>query len=146
MEKQFALSDDYKQTYDKIVTLIETAKHKVCKTVNYETVKLFWHIGQELKDGVLQGRKADYGKSVVQNMSKELETKYGRSYDKSALFRMIQFYESFPDFKKVATLSQRLSWSHFKEIITIEDELKREFYAVLCKNEMKKAFLWHLIY
>lgn len=135
MENQLELPDNYKQTYGKIVTMIEAAKHKVYETANYETVYLFWHIGQELKDSILQGQKADYGKSVVKNMSKELEIRYGHSYDKSALFRMIQFYESFSDFEKVATLSQQLSWSHFKELITISDGLKRDFYAVLCRNE-----------
>ena len=129
------LPNNYNSTFDKIVVMIESAKHKVYEVANYETVYLFWHIGQELKDNVLQGCRADYGRSVVKNISKDLEVKYGRSYDKSALFRMIQFYETFPDYEKVATLSQQLSWSHFKELISISDELKRDFYAVLCKNE-----------
>lgn len=68
-------------------------------------------------------------------MSKDLESQYGHSYEKSSIFRMIQFYEEFPDFEKVATLSQQLSWSHFKELLPVSDELEREFYAVLCKNE-----------
>ena len=115
--------------------MIETAKHKVFETANFQTVYLFWHIGQELKDNILNGQKAEYGKSIVKNMSKDLEFQYGRSYEKSSVFRMIQFYEEFPDFEKVATLSQQLTWSHFKELLPVNDELKREFYAVLCKNE-----------
>ncbi len=50
-------------------------------------------------------------------MSKDLAFQYGHSYEKSSIFRMIQFYEEFPDFEKVATLSQQLTWSHFKELI-----------------------------
>lgn len=83
----------------------------------------------------MNGQKAEYGKSIVKNMSKDLEFQYGRSYEKSSVFRMIQFYEEFPDFEKVATLSQQLTWSHFKELLPVNDELKRDFYAVLCKNE-----------
>lgn len=64
MENQSELPDNYKQIYGKIVTMIEAAKHKVYKAANYETVSLFWHIGQELKDSILQGQKADYGKSL----------------------------------------------------------------------------------
>ena len=48
---------------------------------------------------------------------------------------MIKFYQEFPDFEKVATLSQQLTWSHFVEILPIQDELKRDFYAAMCMQE-----------
>ena len=59
----------------------------------------------------MNGQKAEYGKSIVKNMSKDLEFQFGRSYEKSSVFRMIQFYEEFPDFGKVATLLQQLTGS-----------------------------------
>lgn len=135
VEHELILPENYKQIYDNIIKLIETAKRKVFETANFQTVYLFWHIGQELKEKILNGQKAEYGKSIVKNLSKELEFRYGRSYEKSSVFRMIQFYEEFPDFEKVATLSQQLTWSHFKELLPVNDGLKRDFYAVLCKNE-----------
>lgn len=61
--------------------MIETAKRKV-----FETVYLFWHIGQELKDHILNGQKVEYGKFIVKNLSKELEFRYGRSYEKKLCF------------------------------------------------------------
>lgn len=105
VKNELILPENYKQTYDNIVKLIEAAKRKVFETANFQTVYLFWHIGQELKDNILNGQKAEYGKSIVKNLSKELEFRYGRSYEKSSIFRMIQFYEEFPDFEKVATCS-----------------------------------------
>ncbi|MCI5938219.1 MAG: DUF1016 N-terminal domain-containing protein [Eubacterium sp.] len=36
---------------------------------------------------------------------------------------------------KSGDVSQQLTWSHFVELLPIEDELKRDFYAVMCKNE-----------
>ena len=48
---------------------------------------------------------------------------------------MVQFYQEFPDKEKVATLSQQLTWSHFVVLLPIEDELKRDFYAAMCKSE-----------
>lgn len=48
---------------------------------------------------------------------------------------MINFYQEFSVYEKVAILSQQLTWSHFIEILPIKDELKRDFYAVMCKNE-----------
>lgn len=110
VKDELIFPENYKQTYDNIVNLIETAKRKVFETANFQTVYLFWHIGQELKDNILNGQKAEYGKSIVKNLSKELEFRYGRSYEKSSVFRMIQFYEEFPDFEKIATLSQQLTW------------------------------------
>ena len=55
--------------------------------------------------------------------------------DKTSISRMIKFYQEFPDFEKVATLSQQLTWSHFVEILPINDELKRDFYAAMCMQE-----------
>lgn len=65
MGNELILPENYKQTYDNIVKLIETAKRKVFETANFETVYLFWHIGQELKDNILNGQKAEYGKFIV---------------------------------------------------------------------------------
>ena len=53
MENKLVLPENYNQTYDKIVKMIETAKYKVFETANFQTVYLFWHIGQELKDNIL---------------------------------------------------------------------------------------------
>jgi len=48
---------------------------------------------------------------------------------------MIKFYESFMDCEIVTTVSAQLTWSHFVELISIEDDLKREFYATICSSE-----------
>jgi predicted nuclease of restriction endonuclease-like (RecB) superfamily len=94
-----------------------------------------WSIGHFLFTNVLEGDKAEYGKSVIEEISIRLTQEYGSGYNKSSLFRMIQFYQEFPDIEKVATLSQQLSWSHFVELLPIKDNIKREFYAVMCLNE-----------
>ena len=48
---------------------------------------------------------------------------------------MIQFAELFPDVQIVSALSTQLGWSHFIELLSIDDPLKREFYAELCRIE-----------
>lgn len=48
---------------------------------------------------------------------------------------MVKFYEAFTDYEIVTTLSAQLTWSHFVELISIEDRLKREFYATLCSSQ-----------
>ena len=68
-------------------------------------------------------------------MSRKLTLEYGRGFNRTSVFRMIKFYQEFPDREKVATLSQQLTWSHFVELLPIEDALKRDFYAAMCKAE-----------
>ena len=94
-----------------------------------------WSVGHFLSVSVLGNDKAEHGKNVIEEISKKLTLEYGSGFNKSSLFRMIQFYEEFPDIEKVATLSQQLSWSHFVELLPIKDDVKREFYAVMCLNE-----------
>jgi len=68
-------------------------------------------------------------------LSKALVENYGRGYGRRNLFNMISFYETFGDFKIVHTLSAQLAWSHIKELISLEDNSKREFYATMCNTE-----------
>ena len=49
---------------------------------------------------------------------------------------MLKFYDYFPNFEILSTLSAKLSWSHFVELLQIQDEFKREFYATMCANEL----------
>lgn len=53
----------------------------------------------------------------------------------SSLTRMVRFAESFPEEPIVATLSQQLSWSHFKEILPLKQPFQCEFYAEMCRVE-----------
>jgi predicted nuclease of restriction endonuclease-like (RecB) superfamily len=48
---------------------------------------------------------------------------------------MVRFAERFPDEKTIATLSQQLGWSYLEEIIALDDDLKRDFYAEMCRVE-----------
>ena len=73
--------------------------------------------------------------SSVISKTKRLTFQYGRGFSKSGISRMINFYRKFKNFEIVATLSQQLSWSHFVELIKIENELKREFYVTMAINE-----------
>jgi predicted nuclease of restriction endonuclease-like (RecB) superfamily len=64
-----------------------------------------------------------------------LVLEYGRGFGRRNLFQMIRFAEVFPDGDIVAALSRELSWSHFVELIPLEDPLKRDFYAEMCRIE-----------
>jgi predicted nuclease of restriction endonuclease-like (RecB) superfamily len=68
-------------------------------------------------------------------LSQELSQSYGSGFSYSTLTRMVKFYESFQDKKILATLSQQLSWSHFRELLPLEKPLQRHFYAEMCRVE-----------
>ena len=121
--------------YNRIVALIENAKRNVATKVNDEMTLLYWNIGKDITDNVLNNQKAEYGKAVIKKLSQKLTIEYGRGYSRANLFRMLKFYEYFTDFEKFSTLSRKLSWSHFVELLQVQDKIKREFYATMCSNE-----------
>jgi len=115
--------------------MIEAAREQTARAVNSALGGLDWHIGRRIREDVLQERRADYGEKIVQALSAQLTAEYGRGYGRPHLFQMIRFAEVFPDGEIVATLSRELSWSHFVKLIPLEDPLKRDFYAEMCRIE-----------
>ncbi len=121
--------------FDEIRSLIEQTRLRVASTVNSALVLMNWHIGKRISDEVLKNKRAEYGKEILPTLSAKLQPEYGRGFSSRNLAKMIQFAELFPDIEIVATLSQQLGWSHFIEIITMKDQLKRDFYAEMCRIE-----------
>ena len=122
--------------YNRIVLLIENAKRNVAAKVNIEMTFLYWNIGKDITENVLNNQKAEYGDSAIKKLSQKLVIEYGRGFGQRNIFRMIKFYDYFSDFEILSTLSSKLSWSHFVELLQIKDKLKREFYATMCVNEL----------
>jgi predicted nuclease of restriction endonuclease-like (RecB) superfamily len=123
------------KVYNRISNLIETSKNNIAISVNREMTVLYWNIGKDITENVLNNTKAEYGKAIIEKVSKKLVIEYGRGYGVRNIFRMLKFYEYFSNYEKLSTVSTKLSWSHFVEILQISDELKREFYVTMCINE-----------
>lgn len=118
-----------------IRSLIESAREQTARAVNAALVGLYWSIGRRIRVDVLHEKRAEYGQEIVSALARQLTLEYGRGFGRRSLFRMIQFAESFPDDRIVSALSTQLGWSHFIELISIDDPLKRDFYAELCRAE-----------
>lgn len=123
------------ELYKRIVKLIENAKRNVAIKVNNEMTLLYWNIGKNINNNILNNQKAEYGKAIIKQLSQRLTRKYGRGYSRANLFRMLKIYEYFNDFEIFSTLSRKLSWSHFVELLQVKEELRRNFYAMMCANE-----------
>jgi predicted nuclease of restriction endonuclease-like (RecB) superfamily len=115
--------------------LIDAGRSHVAQAVNAGMVQLYWAIGDRLRREVLGEKRAAYGEQIVATVSAQLTAEYGRGFSRFALSRMLQFAERFPDRAIVAALSQQLGWSHFVELLPLDDPLKREFYAEMCRLE-----------
>jgi len=70
---------------------------------------------------------------IVSALRRQFLSNFGRGFGKQNLFRMIRFAEVFPDFKIVSALRTQLGWTHFRQIIALDDPLKRDFYAEMCR-------------
>ena len=115
--------------------LISDARRHAASVVNSALTLLYWRVGDRIRRDVLQNERARYGQQILASLSQELIVEFGRGFDATNLSRMMKFVESFPDEEIVATLSQQLSWSHFRELLPLEQPLQREFYAEMCRME-----------
>ena len=95
----------------------------------------YWHIGKRIQTQILQAERAEYGQQTIKQLSQQLTQDFGKGFTYSSLTRMVKFYLQYPDNSIVATVSQQLSWSHFVELIKIEDEVKREFYTKMGSSD-----------
>ena len=118
-----------------IISLIDTARTNVALAVNSELSLLYWNIGKQINEDILKNSRADYGKTIVLELSKELTTQFGAGFSKRNLHNFIKFSEMYTDGKIVQTLSAQLSWSHIYSLIYIKEEIKREFYTQMSIHE-----------
>jgi len=102
---------------EQITDIIKNARNKAEVAVNSELVMLYWNVGKIIKTQILADNKPEYGKSVIQNLSQELISEYGRGYSQRNLFNMVKLYEVFDDEKILHTLCAKLTWSHFRKLI-----------------------------
>lgn len=101
--------------------------------VNFTLVKTYWEIGKEIIEYEQKGKvRAEYGSKLLTQLSIDLKIRYGKGFSKSNVYLMRQFYFQYPKFQ---TVSGKLNWSHYSEILLIESNSAREFYKKQCLNE-----------
>ena len=115
--------------------LIKEARDNVARSVNSALVTLYWNVGRRIQQDIMQEKRAAYGKEIVSALGRQLTTEFGRGFSEKSLWHMIKFAEVFTDESIVSALRRELSWTHFKRIIYLDDPLKRDFYAEMCRIE-----------
>lgn len=135
MTRKYSLSAADKSLIHDIRRMIEETRSSVAAAVNAGLTMLYWRIGRRIGQEFLKEGRAEYGEEIVLTLSRQLQAEYGRGFSDKNLRHMIRFAEVFPDESIVSTLWRQLSWSHFKEILYLKDELQRDFYAEMCRVE-----------
>ena len=109
-----------------IRSIIDAARNNVAQKVNTELLSTYWNIGRVICEYEQSSpERADYGKQTLRVLSKELTKELGKGFSRSNLQNMRQFYLAYPICQ---TVSSKLSWSHYCELLSISDPAKRSFY------------------
>ncbi len=125
------------QVYEKLLKdigkLLENSREKSFTAVNKILLQTYWRIGKLIVEYEQKGEeKAEYGSALLTRLSKELKFRYGKGFSKSNVYLMRQFYLRY---RKFQTVSGKLSWSHYVELLGVSDELAAGFYERQCIEE-----------
>ena len=115
-----------------IKDIILSSRKKVAYEVNNTMLYAYWNVGRIIVENEQNGNiKAEYGKQIIKELSKELRKVLGSGFSVSNLFNMRKLYITYPKFQ---TVSGKLSWSHYCELLSIENVDERNFYEKECIN------------
>lgn len=111
---------------DEIKGLLLNARQRVAVQVNTELLSTYWNIGRIIVEHEQDSRnRAEYGKQVLKQLSRELTKEFGKGFSVSNLQFMRRFYQNY---QIQQTAPVKLSWSHYCELLSISDIQKRSFY------------------
>jgi predicted nuclease of restriction endonuclease-like (RecB) superfamily len=123
---ELSTADKYQSLLVKISNAYTRGQIRAHQAVNIQLLETYWEIGQYIVEFEQGGQtKAEYGKALLNNLARDLRLRHGKGFSRSNVIRMRQFYLAYP---KGATVSHFLSWSHWVELLKLEDELERGFY------------------
>lgn len=116
----------YRGLLDQISQTYNDGKQRAIVAVNTNMVETYWQIGQYIVEFEQDGNaKAQYGQSLLENLSRDLSKNLGKGFSRSNLNYMRLFYNCYPICE---TVSHKLSWSHICELVKIDNPLERSFY------------------
>lgn len=116
----------YNGLIDSIGMLLQTGRKKAYREVENILLNTYWNIGKYIVEFEQKGNeRAEYGKNLLINLSKDLKIQYGKGFSRSNLQNMRLIYLYYPNCQ---TLSGNLNWSHYLELLSISDDTARSFY------------------
>jgi len=124
---------DFGRLISDIKSLISKARYNAFTAVNAEMLKAYFEVGRKIVEEEQKGKsRAGYGEKLLSRISIALFKEFRRGFDASNLRRMRRFYLTY---RKWETVSPKLTWSHYSELIKIEEEIKRKYFQKYAEQE-----------
>ncbi len=120
------------ETYDTVREYIVAAQKQVYAAVNSAMVIAYWNIGKQIYEACGENERAEYGKQLLQYLADKLTQEFGKGFTVANLRNMRQFFLTFQNRNAVRS---ELSWTHYRSLMRVDDEVARQFYleeAVKC--------------
>lgn len=134
MEKYEFLEVKYEVSSDllhDLSVIIGEARHKAYTAVNIVMLQRNWLLGRRIAEEELKGEdRAEYGAKIIQLLSSELTSRFGKGFDYSSLYKYTRFYKCFPEILDSASPKSipMLSWTHFRTLLQVDDDAARNWY------------------
>lgn len=127
--------------FEDTCNIIEQAQNKAVRAVSIALTLRNWQLGERIAREELDGaERAGYGERVIQRLSEKLTSKYGKGYDRISLYNYIKFFRLFPEIVDAvsqqsgnvgAASQQLLPWTHYRELIRVENREARQWVTIL---------------
>ena len=122
---------------NEIKKILKNARQKAYTAVNSAMVEAYWEIGRRIVEEEQRGKeRAEYGKEIVKNLSKELTEEFGKGFGERNIRNIRQFYVLFSDYEKWKSLISKLTWTHIQKVLRVSDEKARIFYLTEAAENM----------
>jgi predicted nuclease of restriction endonuclease-like (RecB) superfamily len=129
------LQPQQENLYDRILSILDKGRNRALQTINENMLLTYWEIGKEIVESEQGGEdRAVYGDNTLNKLSIKLSTERGRGYSVDNLAKMRLLYIAFP---KSETLSRKLTWSHYYELLKVKDPNQLAFYYNLLDEEYR---------
>jgi predicted nuclease of restriction endonuclease-like (RecB) superfamily len=129
------MSNDIMPFANTIIDLIQNAKQNALRSVNSELIKLYWNVGKYLSE---ESEKSSWGDSFVDATAEFIKKQHPeiKGFNRRGLYRMMRFYNTYPDFEFVTTVLSQISWSgHLVILAGAKTKEERDFYIALTIKE-----------
>ena len=118
--------DGYRQLLEQISDAYTLGRVRAVQAVNAQLIETYWQVGRHIVEYEQAGNlRAEYGKALINNLAADLGLRHGKGFSRSNLVYMRLLYQRYPISQKP---SHQLSWSHYVELLKLDDELERGFY------------------
>jgi len=130
MKNKEIILRSYNNLLDRVAEILHQARTKAVREINKAQVLAYWEIGREIVEFEQKGKaKAEYGEELIVKLAKDMTEKFGRGFSERNLRNMRAFYLNFPIRQTLsAKFEPMLSWSHYCELLKVEEPLARSFY------------------